>query len=742
MWWLLVSCTAGDVAITLRSPRSPGPPDTLVGDCAGRWEAGLRINELVPGNVDGVRDEGDTTSDWLELHHSGESPQSLAGWSLETEDGAWSLPNVSLAPGGLLSVFASGKYGEPGFVQTEVLHASFALSAVEDRLRLMAPDGCVVDEAIWTDAPADWSLGRHVDRPSRWEWFAEPTFGMLNTTASRSEISARPWVDPAGGVYSGEVRAGTDGRRAVLRYSLDSREPQQDDPAWPGSLQVAPDALPVVLRIRAFEEGRWPGPVVTATYFSPTALAAGLDVVSLVSAPGGLFSEETGIWAYGESYERSYPYFDANFWEDWERPVHMTYTRADGDTLLRQDAGLRIHGGYSRAFDQRGLRLLARDAWLDDTFSAALFPRDELDSYHSLVLHNGGDWCSTHLMDASSDLLLRDAQGQRHHPADFQAWTPVMVYLNGAFWGMYQLRERMDEHWLADHHDAGPVDQVELGWTHAPHWELEQGDWEAFNRLNDYVAAYDLGDSGAWAGFEAQVDVVNLASLAAVQAWYNNSDFGTNNLRLWRDRDGGPWRWMLYDLGHGWPAVESDQLGAVIAYRGDGMPFGAALENPTFRWLFAAVLADYLNSSLSPEIARARIDQMAAAVQPGMTAQLDRWCSGTSLGTWAATVEYARDYAENRGGVLREQARTHLGLGADRVLTLTADPVGGGRFGLTAVEVDAPFSGRYYQGTPMAVRALPAPGYRFSGWRDGQTAEIRDVALSDDVQLIAEFEPE
>lgn len=715
--WILFACTAEPIRL-----QGEAPVETVSGPCARREHPPVVISELVPGNVDGQLDQDGSTSDWVEIQNRGEREISLAGWTLEEDDDVWEFPSRRLGPGELLPVFASGKDGRPGFVATAELHTSFSLGSsfgsTDGALLLTAPDGCVVDEARWTDAPADVSYGRPDHAPEQWAWFLEPTFGLPNTSPSRPGFATRAQIDVPAGIFRGLVTVSAEERGEILRYTLDGSDPTEASPVASAPLRIDPANAPVILRVRSFAEGRWPGPIVTRTWLAPEIFGPDLTVVSLVSDPDGLFSDTRGIWAYGESYERNYPYFDANFWEDWERPVSVEVFPPSGELGLSQDAGVRIHGGYSRAFDQRGLRLLARSAYGDDTFDYPFFAREDLGQFHTLVLHNGGDWCSTHLFDASSDLLLRDLEMGRYPGVDSQAWTPVMVYLNGVFWGMYQLRERMDEWWIADHHGADPdnLDQVELGWTHSPHWELEQGDWEAFDRLNEDVARQDLADPDAWENFEAQVDVQNLASLAALEAWYGNADFWGNNLRLWRDRDGGRWRWMLYDLGHGWPSASYDQLGTSVTYVGEGMPLGAAFDNPRFREIFATTLADYLNTSLSAAVAVARLDDMAARVRPGMQAQLDRWCGGTPLSSWDSTMAYAREYTAQRGLQLRGQARDHLGLGDDVNLTLTADPPDAGRFQLTATSVPAPFTGIYYAGVPMTVTAVPNPGYQFESW--------------------------
>ena len=113
-------------------------------------------------------------------------------------------------------------------------------------------------------------------------------------------------------------------------------------------------AQPVVVRARAFQVGLWPSRPTTATYSEdPAALDGGVMIISLTVDPPDLWSEETGIYVYGDSAEATYPYFGANVWEEWEKDAHVEIFTSEGAQVIDQDAGIQIAGGYSRAFDQR-----------------------------------------------------------------------------------------------------------------------------------------------------------------------------------------------------------------------------------------------------------------------------------------------------------------------------------------------------------------------------------------------------
>jgi hypothetical protein len=480
-----------ELPATAPPPSTSAPPAIAYEEVAdacppGLWPE-LRLVEIVPGNVDGWRDATGEIVDWIEIGEAAGSPFDPSGWTLD--DGGPREPLPTGAVGDRLLVAASGKAADPLGPPPGEPHLGFRLDSVAETVSLRAPDGCVADAVSWSAVPADVALGRPADDPTEWAFFLQPTPGTPNTTESRPRFAAVPGLSPPSGLVADAVVVVDVPPGTVVRGTLDGREPDELSAPYVAPFAVDGTAGPVPVRVRAFEEGAWPSPIATSVIVEDaTVFAAGLRVVHLTVHPDDFFDPETGIWTYGDpaDYEPWYPYFGANFWEDWERPVHVDLFEPDGSVLLSQDAGIAIHGGYSRAFDQRGLRLLASSAWLDDDFDVRAFPDDALDRFTALVLHNGGDWCGTHLLDASSDPWFRDAVGRRVDVVDRQGWEPVEVWLNGAFWGLYQMRERLDGDWVGSHHDADAdaLDRLELGWTHNPNWEIEQGDAVAMAALN------------------------------------------------------------------------------------------------------------------------------------------------------------------------------------------------------------------------------------------------------------------
>ena len=119
-----------------------------------------------------------------------------------------------------------------------------------------------------------------------------------------------------------------------------------------------------------------------------------------------MFDYNYGIYAYGPEDYGGYPFFGANFWEDWERPVHISYY-VDNTLEFSANAGIKIAGAYSRGWDQKSFALFARGEYGVGEFQYPFFDNLNYDSFESLVLRNSGnDWMRTNMRDAAITSLM------------------------------------------------------------------------------------------------------------------------------------------------------------------------------------------------------------------------------------------------------------------------------------------------------------------------------------------------
>ncbi|MEM1359079.1 MAG: CotH kinase family protein, partial [Bacteroidota bacterium] len=332
-------------------------------------------------------------------------------------------------------------------------HTNFKLSGQGETLYLTNAGGSLVDSLAFPAMPTNTSFGRTAT--GDYAFFAAPTPEARNDTppATNSNTPHLRFSSPDGPVPATGIDLIISGSLSgeSVRYTLDATEPTVASPLYSGPIHI--DTATVV-RARIFRDNYLPSPVQSRT-FLPGA-DHDLPVVTMVTEPANYFDAQTGIYVLGEGYNGSSPFFGSNIWQDWERPLHFTLHPENGEPAYRFDGGVKIFGGWSRALAQRSLSVFARSAYGSDAIDYPLFTSRPYDSYQAFVLRNSGnDWLQTMLRDAALTGLLADAN------LETQAYRPTAAYLNGQYWGIYNLREKVNEHFLAAKFDLDP-DEINI----------------------------------------------------------------------------------------------------------------------------------------------------------------------------------------------------------------------------------------------------------------------------------------
>ena len=682
--------------------------------------------------------------------------------ALEQHDISLQSSDTTLIP--FFSIgFGDGRAATPSphlRLPNQWLHTNFKLSSGGETVVLTQPDGCEVDRVETGPLPADVSRGRTTDGDGEWGFFFEPTPGAPNETESRPQFTAAPTLSPPPGFYpqGTEVTVEHPSPTAQVHYTLDGREPGPDDPVVDGPITVGDDPAVVVIRAQAFEEGAWPSPMTTGTYLAtqPSSLAT----ISLVSEPANFWDNDTGIYVLGDTYENDVPFFGANFWEDWERPLHVEFWEPDGTPGFDLDCGVKIHGGWSRSNPQKSLRLMMRAGYGQRALEYPVFEEPGIDVFRRLILRNSGnDWHGCSERGCTRGSHLRDAV--MHRIADgidlerLRA-RPVMTYLNGEFWGIYNIRERSDRQLLETRYGYDAVDVLEFAGG------VVDGDDEHYQELLEIWRTQDMRDPQTYARVEARVDTDNFAAYQILQIFYGNRDWPGNNIKFWRPKtEDGRWRWLLYDTDFGIGLYERDPRDNTLAFalnpRGPGWPnppwstepLRSMIQSPIFAVQFINRYADYLNTLFQPERTIAILDAAAATLEAELPRQLERWGrAGGRRGptmnpaVWGEEIEHMRNWLRARPQHAWRHLRETLQLGGTYQLDLRVEPPGSGTLQLTAVNVAAPFSGTYFRGIPITVTAIPAEGFEWSGWDRDDVPQEQTVVFTPEgnTTLTARFE--
>lgn len=625
------------------------------------------------------------------------------------------------------------------------LHTNFKIDAQGEPLLLSDNLGNVIDRVFSNALQIDFSSGRQPDGSSQWYIFPEPTPGHSNNTTGYPGISADPVLTPAPGFYSSPVTVTiTPGSlNSIIRYTADGSIPRDTSAIYTGPITLD---RTTVLRVCSFENSLLPSAVITATYF--ISFSASLPVISLTTDPPNLWDWQTGIYVLGPNAEPDFPYFGANFWQDWEKPVHIEFYENGGQPGFQLDAGVKIFGGWSRAFPQRSMALYFRNVYGVSNLSYPLFPDNPVTEFESIVFRNSGnDWNVTHFRDVLMQSLVEECD------LDLQASRPVIVFLNGEYWGVYNLREKISKYYLGFKHQLNPtnIDLLEND------RQVIEGDAEHYQNLLDFINTHNLSDNANYQYVQSQMDVENFIRYQVSQIYFDNTDWPGNNIRYWRPRTAdGRWRWIIFDTDFGFglydnQAYSHNTLEFATDPNGPSWPnppwstflLRRLLQNVNFRNSFINYFADYLNSYFSTNTVLQKIAEKQAQVWGEMTRHFNRW--GSSLSEWQSNIQVMRTFASLRPGYMRQFILNKFYLSGTSQITLHVSDLTGGKIKINSlIPASYPWTGIYFKGVPIRITALAEPGYRFAGWQGISPADSISlkVLLSRDSTFTALFEPD
>jgi hypothetical protein len=674
------------------------------------------INEVCTHNSTLIKDEDNDDPDWIELFNSGASDYSLSGHSLTDDSGMkWYFPDINLATQNYLIVFASAKDRHGS-----ILHTSFKLSKNGETIRFFNSSDIKIDEAVIGNLQIDHSYGRSPNGSSTgWGIFDQPTPGSSNdSTIAYMAYADNPIFSIDAGFYpeSKMLSISAGSVSDVVHYTTDGSLPLITSPVYGGPIFIDSS---VVLRARAYSmnSSLLPSEIITSSYF--INYTSGLPVISISTDPFNLWDWDNGIYVLGPNASPVYPYYGANFWQDWEIPAYIEFFETNKKQIFEQDAGVSINGGsVSRTRPQQSLRLTAREKFGAAEFNYKFFEEKDIDHFKIVILRNSsGDFNKTHFRDGSLHKLMLG-----HVDIDLLCYRPSAVFLNGQYWGVLNLREKVSKYYLHENYGIDPenIDLLEEDSS------LIQGDFTAFNAMHAFVTSSDMTVQANYDSAASVIDIGSFCDYIIAETFLSNIDWPYNNIKYWRLREpGSKWRYLLMDLdislgNNGWAPAGMDILGRLLG------PFGennkhvqllkSLLKNYAFRNYFINRYADLVNTLFSVENMRDNTLEVKKTLEAEMPLHFARW--GNSMQTWNDEINnVVMPYIESRPGFAMQQIQDTFKLKKQVEVELDVWPPGAGYIKINTIHTHLPWSGTYFDGAPVTITAYPDPGFSFIRWQ-------------------------
>lgn len=526
-------------------------------------------------------------------------------------------------------------------------------------------------------------------------------YGAEETIFVPSEVPAPEFSVEAGFFEKGFELTLTAPSGAEVYYTLDGSVPVPGGTTTLSYIEpilvelcdgIKGSGLPsaTVVRAVAVTEDGACSDIQTNTYFAARKMTEWYEVpvISLVTDPENLYSEETGIVTNYEERGR-----------EWERPAHFEYFLPEGKREISMNVGIRINGAYSRRFEMKSFRLYAREEYDTqksfeyDFFSDSLIPAVEkngeqknIDKFKRLVLRGGGNesdaWEVTFFRDILAQSLMVGTS------LDVQAYQPAVVFLNGEFYGILNIRERMDDRYLASHYNCAKEDVVIYGFDYNKNSDgkvilppegqdvfevvAEEGPEEEvsfFEEAYDFVTENDMSDPVMYAKAGEYFDIENFIDYLCVELYCGNTDWPHNNCEAWRyigepsEEYGldGKIRWLLFDLDFGFGlygrSVENQVLPSMVADQRREQPyrdvltdlFRSFLKNEQFKEQFRNRFLELLRTNFKASAVVDRVDRLAEVYRPLVA---EKYLKYGELHPVERNMTTVRDYAALRTNIM------------------------------------------------------------------------------------------
>lgn len=564
--------------------------------------------------------------DWIELYNNTDKPLDLNGYGLSDDPKQPFLQVLNeqvINPKSTLVI-------EPD---------KFGISPDGETIVLTNPDGFVEDAFSTGYLRPGNSSGRQLTTGNAAGgldrfFYVTPTRGKLNNTnayLTYSEIPRIIAIKAADSVVvdnlyidqAVKVSLTVSTPDTIIYYTLDGSEPTTASSRYEDPLTVDKS---LVVKAIAQQKDNLLSDTAVRTFLKEKPHT--LPVVSVSGNPAAILGNN-GILINSENYS--------------EVPANFSFYEADGVLGISANAGLELQGQYSRKEAQKSLEVKFRGGYERSDVTYPFFPDYDVNTFRRLVLRTSGqDWQYTKVRDAFMTRVV-----QEHVEVDMMAVRNCVLYVNGKYHGLYEVREKIDKFYIESHYGVDPDELDLIKGTGI----VMAGDTKDYRDLLAYVRANDMRNQAAYQKVMNWIDAESLMDFVIVEAFFSNADSG--NKKFWRQRsEDGKWRWSVFDLD--WAlfptSFKNNRLKGDLldpAGHGTGNFFHTVIQvklmqNPDFEERFINRYANFLNTIFTTENLLKILDENIAIVEPEMERQIARWGKPVSMAGWRNNVATLR----------------------------------------------------------------------------------------------------
>lgn len=706
------------------------------------------INELMASNAGSVMSPATNFDSWVELYNPSQQNINLAGMYLcDDAEHSWQMPsNIGSIPAKGYKVVWMGSN------DIKSNQAPFKLNCDGGTIILKDKNGTVVDNLQYPSAMSRTAYARTTDGGNEWGWTSTPTPEASNSTAIfASERLEAPVVDKGSTIFKNSLSVKVtipDGAR--LMYTTDGSLPAAPksgtDYKGTEATKESKDGRftfnnTTNLTLRLFKNGFLPSVPVTRSYIK-TSSNYTLPIISIVGDKKYFTDPKIGIDCDGDgtngkvaSYTGGSP---RNYAQEWDRPVNFSYISSDGEMLFNQDANIKISGGYTRTQQYRSFKLKASKVFDgQNRYDYSFFPQKPYNRHKTLLIRNGGNDIWRHnarFIDPALETIIQ----RSGIDVDVQSYVPVIEYVNGKLRGVFNMREpNNDDYAYANWgYDDEEIDAFE-------NLTIKNGDDEAIKRI--FELGKKINNEGAYEELQTLLDIDEFTNYMAVTFFLYNDDWPDNNMKAYRSRNDGRYRFISFDLDYAfkgcWSDSENNPFTNFARFKNDSAPrtsynkdivnlFLNLLNNTDYRQKFITTFCLMGGSVFEPSIASDIIDELLEKVKPMCQLMKQQYINdGHDPDRAASTIKNSLSgRASTMADYMKQFSAFGLSSTSKRSVELTTD-IDGATLTLNGINVPYAYFKGYLFGTFDLEAKAPA-GYRFICWKKSGTQYSTKASIS------------
>ncbi len=732
------------------------------------------INEVCSNNFSIISDHNGNYADYIELYNPTSTAVSLKGWYL-TEgtkcDERNCIEGLWIEPHGYLILYANGE-GKDGSWNT--LH--IRINRMGEEIRLLDDSEVQIDSVLVPELPADIVWSRENDADEEWMMVCNGTPGKSNDGAAAYRI---PELDmPVFSCTSGffeepfllEMQC-KEGER--IYYTVDGSMPDEHSIEYNGPILINDvsstdnryaciggistfgDFIPdysvdkaTVIRAICVNDAGAVSDAATEVFFvgygSKTEYED-VKIMCLVCEPADLFDDSRGIYVLGDTYRdwlatgeeaeiwQTIPANYMNRERSGQRTASVMLFDEERQLIADQRIGIRIHGGWSRAHRQKGFNFYANEIYGQDAYPLSAY-----------MLRTSG-WSDTNMT------MLRDVFNQSlvaDRDVVIQEGEPCIVFINGEFWGLYNLQERFTETFFSNKYGMNSSNLVVVKQESRVSVGTDS-DMALYEDLLNVVAGYGVEQENYYEAVQRVMDIQSFIDYYCFELYIGNTDWPLNNTCCFRSRDpegesglmDGRWRWALYDTddssGYGRALYDSNAFSSEAHSNGDPMTtplMEGLLHCEDFREQFVLSFMDMANENFRYDTVHAKLYDMAQSYAEPMVSTQRRFNGNDyTIDTFWDYVADVDKFYQHRYEYIVPYMADAMGLTGDLVpVNIVVEKPEAGSIILNTLHLnpeDGEWCGNYYTDYPIVVTAVPAEGYYFAGWRGSTVSEESTIIV-------------